>query len=334
MRRPPPPHAAAARAAALAAAGAAVPSSPRRPRPPARPTRPCSTSTRRPRRSSTTASASAPCARRRSGPTRAGPPPALVGKVAGGDLAGAGPRRIAARCAPGGASPASAASSRSTRSRRSSGRDQRRPVARRRPSSAWGRTRTGSIFYAGAGARRAGGPRRPARAPCRRRLRALVDAVSRGRATYLLTYRGDLRRCRPARWPRRPTRWLARWPAADRGELRVLLGADGGLGQAELWARVRSTPAGRELLSRGPGRLRAARRRPTAREWLAQYRAHRSAPGAVGHRRGLPGARSPAGSSSRPPGTNRVRLQLTRRGQRGRDDPAPERRASCAPSAS
>jgi hypothetical protein len=115
-------------------------------------------------------------------------------------------------------------------------------------------------------------PRRPLPAA----LAALVDAVSRGRATYLLTYRGDMSPFPAREMATHPTRWEARWPAG-RGELRVMLGPDAGAGQAEVWARLRATPAGRDLLSHGP----AAYGLPTtadARAWLDQYRAFRAAP--------------------------------------------------------
>lgn len=107
-------------------------------------------------------------------------------------------------------------------------------------------------------------------------LAGLVDAVSRGRATYLLAYRGDMSPLPPREMATHPTRWAARWPAG-RGELRIILGPDGGAGQAELWARARSTPAGRDLLSRGPGAY-GLRTTDDARAWLAQYRAFRAAP--------------------------------------------------------
>lgn len=107
-------------------------------------------------------------------------------------------------------------------------------------------------------------------------LAGLIDAVSRGRATYLLTYRGDMSPFPAREMATHPTRWAARWPAG-RGELRLMLGADGGAGQAELWARVRATPAGRDMLSRGPGAY-GLRDAGAARSWLDQYRAFRSSP--------------------------------------------------------
>ncbi|HSJ74435.1 MAG TPA: hypothetical protein VK904_08970, partial [Miltoncostaeaceae bacterium] len=198
-----------------------------------------------------------------------------LGKVTGGALAGAGPRRIAAILRAGWRQPGVG---------NLVGVDEIRPrqwsaTSAQSLSKALQLLGSGAnrvVFYASAGFVEQVGradPRRPLPPP----LRWLVDAVSRGRATYLQTYRGDLAPLPAREMATAPTRWVARWPEG-RGELRVILGADGGLGQAELWARVRSTPAGRELLARGPGAygLRGA---GAGHEWLAQYRAFRAAPG-------------------------------------------------------
>jgi hypothetical protein len=242
-------------------------------------------------------------------PNHRWPAARTVGKIGGRDLAGAGPRRIAARLRAGWAQPAvgslvavdeivprqwSAAAARSL----AAGLDRLGPNAGR------------VIFYA-APALVEQVARADPRRPLPGRLRALVDALSRGRATYLLTYRGDLSPLPPREMATAPTRWLARWPAG-RGELRILLGPDGGLGQAELWARARSTPAGRELLARGPGAY-GLRDGAAARDWLAQYRAFRAAPGqsATGADYPVP---QPGGLTLEAAGPNRVRLTLGRRG--------------------
>ena len=149
------------------------------------------------------------------------------------------------------------------------------------------------------------------RRPLPTRIGALVDALSRGRATYLLTYRGDLTPLPPREMATVPTRWVARWPQG-RGELRLILGVDGGLGQAELWARARSTPAGRELLSRGPGAY-GLRDAAAARDWVAQYRAHLASPGASATGVDYP-VPQPGGLTLEAAGPNRVRLQLARPG--------------------
>ncbi|WP_217914461.1 hypothetical protein [Miltoncostaea marina] len=108
------------------------------------------------------------------------------------------------------------------------------------------------------------------------RLRALVGALSRGRAVYLQTYRGDLTPFPAREMAMHPTRWAGRWPARG-GELRVVVGPDRGAGQAEVWARLRATPAGRAMLANGPaayGLVDAA----AGRAWAAQHRAFLAAP--------------------------------------------------------
>lgn len=142
-------------------------------------------------------------------------------------------------------------------------------------------------------------------------LAGLVDAISRGRATYLLTYRGDMSPFPAREMATHPTRWLARWPAG-RGELRIVLGADGGLGQAELWSRVRATPAGRELLARGPGAY-GLRDAASARAWVNQYRAFRAAP-TVSVTGGDFPVPAPGGLTLTAAGTGRVKVVLGRAG--------------------
>ena len=142
-------------------------------------------------------------------------------------------------------------------------------------------------------------------------LRRLVNAVSRGRATYLLTYRGDMTPLPAREMATHPTRWAARWPAG-RGELRVMLGPDGGAGQTELWARVRSTAAGREMLARGPGAYGLATG-AAAREWLEQYQAFRSAPTASATGADFP-VPVPGGLSLKKAGAGRVKVVLGRTG--------------------
>jgi hypothetical protein len=150
------------------------------------------------------------------------------------------------------------------------------------------------------------------RRPLPPRLARLVGALSRARATYLLTYRGD-----GAPFPARemalhPTRWAARWPAG-RGELRLMLGADAGAGQAELWARVRATPAGRQMLARGPGAYGLADA-AAAREWASQYRAFLAAPtvSATGADYAVP---APGGLALSRAGARRVRVTIARPGR-------------------
>lgn len=148
------------------------------------------------------------------------------------------------------------------------------------------------------------------RAPLAPLLGGLVDAISRGRATYLLTYRGD-RTALPAReMAVHPTRWAARWPAG-RGELRLLLGPDGGAGQPELWARARSTAAGRAMLANGPGAYGLADA-AAGRAWAAQYDRFRAGPQAsVAGDYPVP---LPGGLSLARAGVGAVRLVLGRAG--------------------
>ena len=143
-------------------------------------------------------------------------------------------------------------------------------------------------------------------------LASLVDAVSRGRATYLQTYRGDLSPLPAREMAMHPTRWTARWPAG-RGELRLILGPDGGAGQAELWARVRSTPAGRALLANGPAAY-GLRDVAAARGWVAQYRAYLTAP-TVPARGGDVAVASPGGLTVARHGRRAVAVAITRPGR-------------------
>lgn len=110
-------------------------------------------------------------------------------------------------------------------------------------------------------------------------LGALVDAVSLAGDTYLVTYRGDLQPFPHATMAAHLTRWSERWPD-DRGELHLLIGPDGGIGQAALWDRVRSSPAGRELLASGPGAYRPGAA-DAGRAWAQAYERHRADPTAA-----------------------------------------------------
>lgn len=143
-------------------------------------------------------------------------------------------------------------------------------------------------------------------------LAQLVDAVSKGRATYLLTYRGDMSPFPAREMAMHPTRWAARWPAG-RGELRVMLGPDGGAGQPEIWARLRATVAGRTLLANGPAAY-GLTTPAAARAWVAQYRAFRAAPTVSVTGADFP-VPVPGGLSLTAAGTNRVKVRLDRPGR-------------------
>ena len=280
----------------------------------------------RPRRQS----AAAPCARPPSGPTPAGPRPARSARCPAasspGPARGASPRS----CARAGTSPPSAASSRSTRSRRATGRPP--PPGRwlgARPAGPGDANRV--VFYAAPGAGRAGGPRRPAPAaagqaaaagrrhePRPRHLppdlprRPLPAAAARdGHGAHALA-RALAGRTRRAAHPAGPRRRPGPGRAVDAGPL--------------------DAQPGRELLARGPGRLRPARRGPGARVAGPVPRLPRRADD-VRDRYRLPRApaRRPLPDGSRPePGAHRDRP--ARPG--GGHHPAGERRASCGRSAS
>jgi hypothetical protein len=233
-----------------------------------------------------------------------------VGKVRGRDLAGAAPGRIAALLRAGWRQPGvgglvavdeitPAQWTASSASALAAGLDLLGGDAQR------------VVFYAAPSfVERVG--RADPRAPLASPLGELVDAVSRGRATYLLTYRGDMTPFPAREMATHPTRWAARWPAG-RGELRVMLGPDGGLGQPELWSRLRATAAGRDLLAHGPAAYGLTT--PAAgRAWLAQYRAFRAAPTVSVTGADFPVA-MPGGLVVRAAGANRVRVRIDRAGR-------------------
>lgn len=233
-----------------------------------------------------------------------------IGKVTGRDLAGAGPRRIASILRAGWNQPAVGG----LVAVDEIAPPQWTPTSARALATALellGPRASRVVFYAAPSMVEQVGRTDPRR-PLPTKLGLLVEAMSRGRATYLLTYRGDLSPLPPREMATAPTRWLARWPAG-RGELRILLGIDGGLGQGELWTRARSTAAGRELLARGPG-VYGLRDAAEAREWLAQYRAFRAAPGVSATGTDFP-VPQPGGLSLTAAGPNRVRIAIARAGR-------------------
>ncbi len=233
-----------------------------------------------------------------------------VGKVTGRDLAGAGAGTIASRLragwrqpavgglvavdevTPGQWTPAGAAAL-------AAAMDQLGGDARR------------VIFYASPSLVERVGRTDPRR-PLDPTLAGLVDAMSRGRATYLLTFRGDLSAFPAREMATHPTRWLARWPAG-RGELRLMLGVDGGIGQGELWARARSTAAGREMLANGPAAY-GLHDAAGGRAWAQQYRSFLASP-TVSVTGGDYPVPTPGGLTLTAAGAGRVRLAITRAGR-------------------
>ena len=150
------------------------------------------------------------------------------------------------------------------------------------------------------------------RQPLSAKLATLLDAMSRGRSTYLLTYRGNLTPLPAREMATHPTRWIARWPAG-RGRLHLLIGPDGGIGQTALWNRVRASAAGRQLLANPPGAY-GLRTAAAGRAWAAQYRAHVRAPGASPPGGDVAVAK-PGGLRLARAGNRAVRVTLGRRGR-------------------
>ncbi len=237
-------------------------------------------------------------------------PARAVGKVSGRDLAGAGAGVIAARLRAGWRQPAVGglvAVDEITPSRWSTAG----AAALAAAMVQLGGDAQRVLFYASPSLVERVGRTDPRR-PLDPVLGGLIDAMSRGRATYLLTYRGNLSAFPPREMATHPTRWLARWPAG-RGELRLMLGIDGGIGQPELWARARSTAAGRQMLANGPAAY-GLRDAATGRAWAQQYRSFRASP-SVSVTGGDYPVPVPGGLSLTAAGADRVRLAITRPGR-------------------
>lgn len=83
------------------------------------------------------------------------------------------------------------------------------------------------------------------------RLEAILDALRHAGAVQLEMYTGGAVPLTREQFATYVTRWYARFPPGDLGRLHLLFGPDQGAGQAELWSRARSTPAGRTLLANG-----------------------------------------------------------------------------------
>lgn len=106
----------------------------------------------------------------------------------------------------------------------------------------------------------------------------LAATAAAGRA-YLEVYTGSLAPLSARDMAVYLTRWKARWPAGRADRLHALIGPGGTTGQAEIWRRVRASPAGRAILANGPG----AYGQPTREDglaWLAAFRDYQGAPSA------------------------------------------------------
>lgn len=118
------------------------------------------------------------------------------------------------------------------------------------------------------------------RAPLPAALDQLVRTLAMGGHTYLLVYHGDRAPFDRVEMGRDLTGWLARWPTDQVARLHVMVGPEVGVGEAEIWNRIRGTAAGRALLATGPAAF-GLRGSAEALHWLAQYRTFLSAPDAL-----------------------------------------------------
>lgn len=143
-------------------------------------------------------------------------------------------------------------------------------------------------------------------------LAALIDAMSRGRSTYLQTYRGNLAPYPAREMATHPTRWQARWPAG-RGSLHLMIGPDGGIGQPALWNRIRASAAGRALLTNPPAAY-GIRSPAAGRAWAKAYEAHLRRP-AVAPPGGDTPVAQPGGLTLKRVGAKAVRVTLGRSGR-------------------
>lgn len=109
------------------------------------------------------------------------------------------------------------------------------------------------------------------------RLAEIFVAIGGAGAIHLEMYHGDGTSFTRSEFAEYATRWLARWAPADPGKLHLLLGRAVGVGQAELWSRARSSPAGRTLLANGAG-VYGLREAAEGADWLVAYRVFAAQP--------------------------------------------------------
>jgi uncharacterized protein YkwD len=103
------------------------------------------------------------------------------------------------------------------------------------------------------------------------RLEAVLRALRAAGAVQLEMYRGGGVPLSRAQFAAYATRWLERFPPGDPGALHLLFGPARGGGAAELFARARSTPAGRAILANGAG-IHGLRDAGEGLDWLRAYR--------------------------------------------------------------
>jgi hypothetical protein len=150
------------------------------------------------------------------------------------------------------------------------------------------------------------------------RVASLFAATSAAGRAYLELYTGSLEPLPAREMATYVTRWSSRWPAGRGDRLHALIGPGGSTGQAEIWRRVRASPAGRAILANGPG----AYGQPTREDglaWLEAYRDFLRSPASP-----PPGGDTPVAAGgdialALPPGTARVLpgARLTLRFTRG-----------------
>jgi len=117
------------------------------------------------------------------------------------------------------------------------------------------------------------------RKPLTGRIASLFAATAGSGRAYLEVYLGSLDPLSERDMAVTLTRWSGRWPRARADRLHALIGPGGATGQAEIWRRVRASPAGRAILANGAG----AYGLPTAADglaWLTAYRAFLGSPSA------------------------------------------------------
>lgn len=119
------------------------------------------------------------------------------------------------------------------------------------------------------------------RSPLGGEIAPIFAMLAAGGTAYLEMYRGDLSPYPAREMAVHPTRWLARWPAGRTGNLRLLIGPGGSTGQAEIWSRIRATPAGRTLLANGAAYYAPAGKGTAAdgAAWAQQLTRFLAAPG-------------------------------------------------------
>lgn len=101
---------------------------------------------------------------------------------------------------------------------------------------------------------------------------ALLRALDNGGHSFFQMYRSTLRPIPKPLMSGGLTAIHARWPRAGRDRLHVLIGPSRGASQAHIFARVRTTAAGRAMLANGPGTF-GLTTASQGRDWLSAYRA-------------------------------------------------------------